>query len=529
MFNYQSLRQNTISSYKPSISLPNQFNDYMGNEISLRRNLLEKKRENISNISFGDNTKTRNEYSHSPFCIFNSEIKSSSPTMMNIRMNFDLLNHKIERLNKLLTESNSNISNSLNKQIIRPNSTNKFYKNTFNLKSPEFLNTITTNASIDNLSRNFNNNSPFKNSYSFRYSTTTNRNNEVSSNDLNEHNLENLSINNSSNNINNNSIYSKEKLSVNSINNLLTPPKNKNIDNYTYKNPKFTNYINNNNIKNTIKINIKTRNDIKNEIPESNKTKAKLLTKNDISEMINNLHEKTKSFLNHHQIGIDRYKSLKLNKKLNNFNRGVISGNLNNIRNSFDMRGNRAINYIRDYLNNKEIAFKYNNQSPIKNVQLNYNNINYSIDNNNNNINKNNYCSTSSCKKCKRKQPERKIYSYGNKNEFDKKIMDILSFQKNYKPIQIKENNNYQKKNYNYKKGNYNIKDLIKEFKEKKNEKNTLNIDKAIDNFGGLVNIENSGIKENYYDQNNIKNNFQPKRVEVDKIFEEIKNSNQGY
>jgi hypothetical protein len=107
--------------------------------------------------------------------------------------------------------------------------------------------------------------------------------------------------------------------------------------------------------------------------------------------------------------------------------------------------------------------------------------------------------------------------------------MDILSFQKNYKPIQIKENNNYQKKNYNYKKGNYNIKDLIKEFKEKKNEKNTLNIDKAIDNFGGLVNIENGGIKENYFDQNTNKNNFQPKTEEVEKIFEEIKNSNQGY
>ena len=529
MFNNQSLRQNSISSYKPSISLPNQFNDYIGNETSLRRNLIDIKGENIlnnSNFSFGEKKTKRNEYSHSPFCILNSDIKSSSPTMMNIRMNFDLLNHKIERLNNLLTESNSNISNSLNKQNLRPNSTNKFY-NTLNLKSPDYLNTITTNVSIDNASRHFTNYSPFKNSYTLRYNTTTNRNNEASSNDLNDYNFENLSINKSSNNINNNSIYSKDNLSVDSINNLLTPPKNKNIDNYTYKNRRFLNNVNNNNLKNTIKINIKTRNDIKNERPESFKAKARLLTKSDISEMINNLHEKTKSFLNSHQNLLDRYKRLKINKKLNIFNRGFLSGNLNNIRNSFDIRTNSAINYIRSYLNPKDIIFKYN-KSPIKNVQLNYNN-NYLKKNNNFNINKNNYCSTSTCKKCKRKLPEKKIFSYGNNYEFDRKIMDILSFQKNNKPIQINANNIYQKKNSKYKKENYNIKDLIKEFKEKKNEKNTLNIDKAIDNFGGLVNIENGGIKENYFDQNTIKNNFQPKTEEVEKIFEEIKNSNQGY
>ena len=528
MFNHQSLRQNSISSYKPSFSLPNQFNDYIGNEISLRRNLINLNGENISNISFGENSKKRNEYSHSPFCILHSENKFSSPTLMNIRMNFDLLNHKIERLNNLLTESNSNISNSLNKQNLRPNSTNKFY-NSLNLKSPDYYNTVTTNVSVDNFSKHFNNNSPFQSSYSLRYNTTTNRNNELSTNDLNDYNYDNLSINNSSKNINNNSIYNKENLSVNSINNLLTPPKNKNIDNYTYKNRKFTNYLNKNNgIKNTIKINIQTRNDIKNEKPESNKTKAKLLTKSDITEMINNLHEKTKSFSNYHQNGMDRYKRFRINKKMNNFKNGVISGNLFNIKNSFDIRTNRAIDYIRNYLNNKEIPFKYNNQSPIKNIQINYNNSNY-LNDNNNNINKNNFCTNSTCKKCRRKQPEKKIYSYGNNYEFDKKIKDILSFQKNNKPIQIRDNITYQKKIPNYKKKNYNIKDLIKEFKEKKNEKNTLNIDKAIDNFGGLVNIEN-GIKDNYFEQNKmIKKNFKPKREDVEKIFEEIKNNNQGY
>ena len=87
-------------------------------------------------------------------------------------------------------------------------------------------------------------------------------------------------------------------------------------------------------------------------------------------------------------------------------------------------------------------------------------------------------------------------------------MIDLIKNQQyNNRAIQVNENSNnfYQKNTKEYKK-NLNVKDLINEFKGKRNESknllNSLNIDKPIDNFGRVENIEKSDLRENYFEQN---------------------------
>ena len=281
----------------------------------------------LSNLS---QLKIRTEYSHSPICILNKENKTSNPTMMNIRMNFDLLNHKIERLNNLLKESEND---NKGHNHMRPNSSSQLNENYSN--NPKYLNTITTNSTFDN-NTSRTQNSILRTDYSLKLNSSSNRNSSV----LNESNdLKTKSLNYTP-------IPSKDILSVHSINNLLTPPKNKGVDNFTYKNRKFNpnnDDFDDNNYQ--IKVNIKTITQPNN---ERIKYKSKLLTEGDISEMINNLHEKTKVFSNFNYDGLDRLRKLRLNQKINNFNKRMITGNWSNIRNSFDIGTNAVSNYLLD-------------------------------------------------------------------------------------------------------------------------------------------------------------------------------------
>ena len=110
----------------------------------------------MSTLSNLPQSKTRTEYSHSPICIFNKDNKTSNPTMMNIRMNFDLLNHKIERLNNMMINTSSNDYDTFD---LKSNDSFRTFEKRNN-KNPNYLNSVTTTVTNDN--------SPFKNSYSQR-------------------------------------------------------------------------------------------------------------------------------------------------------------------------------------------------------------------------------------------------------------------------------------------------------------------------------------------------------------------------
>ena len=58
--------------------------------------------------------------------------------MMNIRMNFDLLNHKIERLNNLLTEPNKS-NNDYDNYDLKSNNSYRFFEKGNN-KNTNYLN-----------------------------------------------------------------------------------------------------------------------------------------------------------------------------------------------------------------------------------------------------------------------------------------------------------------------------------------------------------------------------------------------------
>ena len=491
----------------------------------------------MSTLSNLPQSKTRTEYSHSPICIFNKDNKTSNPTMMNIRMNFDLLNHKIERLNNMMINTSSNDYDTFD---LKSNDSFRTFEKRNN-KNPNYLNSVTTTVTNDN--------SPFKNSYSqrkefspsidnysFRYS---NNYYENKLNKSNENNFKNNSINNISNNYINNQI-SKDDLSINSANKLLNPPEKNKVQNFTYKNMK---YMSNNNINNylennttnelinndsyPIKVNIKTVNQKKiNRSISQFKNKnynSRLLTEGDISEMINNLHEKTKKFNNLSKDGLDRFRRLKLNQRMNNFNKRIITGNWQ--LNILDKGFNNTSSYLRNYSNNsnKSVPITYNQS--IKNTNnSNLNDIN-NKDNTKIKVNKVQNCTTKTCTNCKKKNKRinQEINIYDNK-----KLIEKLKSQNSNKPIQISEKNynNYQE-NYNENINN-NINDLINEYKEKKNENknllNSLHFDKPIINFGGLENIDNSS----YYDSNknnNYNSNIQNKRneEELERLFEEIK------
>ncbi len=487
-----------------------------------------------SNLS---QSKTRSEYSHSPICILNKDNKTSNPTMMNIRMNFDLLNHKIERLNNLLTNTSNNEYDNYN--IKSNNSFRTFQKR--NNKNLNYLNSVTTTVTYDN--------SPFKNSvsqrkefspsidnYSFRYN---NYNYEMPNESFDDSNFKNKSIHNISNNYIHNHI-SNDDISINSVNNFVNLPKKNKVKNLTYKNMKYrvndniNNYLENNNTNelikndsNPIKVNIKTINQNKRAISQYKKPdyNSRLLTKGDISEMINNLHEKTKKFNNLSKDGLDRFRRLKLNQRMNNFNKRIITGSWKS--NILDKGFNNTSTYLRNYSNNsnKSIPISYN-QSVKNTSNSNINDIN-NKDDKKIKVNKIQNCTTKTCTNCKKKNKRinQEINIYDNK-----KLIEKLKSQNSNKPYQISQKNfNNYKDNYN-ENINYHINDLINEYKEKKNENknilNSLNYDKPIINFGGLENIENVGNYDSNKNNNYNINIIQNKRneEELEKLFEEIKN-----
>ena len=101
---------------------------------------------------------------------------------------------------------------------------------------------------------------------------------------------------------------------------------------------------------------------------------------NNLNKMIKNLHEKRKILIDGEEDGLERYRRLKLNQKLNNFNKNLITGHWSHIKSSFD--GNDHSNYLNEYKkNNSGIKVYY---SPIE-MNKNKSDNNIIIKNNENN------------------------------------------------------------------------------------------------------------------------------------------------
>ena len=265
-------------------------------------------------------------------------------------------------------------------------------------------------------------------------------------NESNDNNFRNNSINSISNSYINNKIC-KDDLSNNSVNDLSSPEKNQS-KNFSYTNMKYTinnninNYMNNdtnkliNNDSYPIKVNIKTINQKKVNRPISkyyNHTyNSRLLSKGDITKMINNIHEKTKMYNNFSKDGLDRFRRLKLNQRMNNFNKRIITGNWQ--LNILDKGFNNTSSYLRNYSNNsnKSVPITYNQS--IKNTNnSNLNDIN-NKDNTKIKVNKVQNCTTKTCTNCKKKNKrinnEINIY-------YNKKLIEKLKFKKSKKQIKI--------------------------------------------------------------------------------------------
>ena len=313
-----------------------------------------------------------------------------------------------------MTNTSNNEYNNYN--IKSNNSFRTFQKR--NNKNQNYLNSVTTTVTYDN--------SPFKNSvsqrkefspsidnYSFKYN---NYNYEMPNESFDDSNFKNKSIHNISNNYIHNHI-SNDDISINSVNNFVNLPKKNKVKNLTYKNMKYrvndniNNYLENNNTNelikndsNPIKVNIKTINQNKRAISQYKKPdyNSRLLTKGDISEMINNLHEKTKKFNNLSKDGLDRFRRLKLNQRMNNFNKRIITGSWKS--NILDKGFNNTSTYLRNYSNNsnKSIPISYN-QSVKNTSNSNINDIN-NKDDKKIKVNKIQNCTTKTCTNCKKKK-----------------------------------------------------------------------------------------------------------------------------
>ena len=91
--------------------------------------------------------------------------------------------------------------------------------------------------------------------------------------------------------------------------------------------------------------------------------------------MINQLHEKRKLLVDGGPEGLERYRKLRLNQKLNIFNKRLISGDWSNIRNSYD--GNNFGNFIKQHSKRNNLGISiYYNPIKMKNENIRYDNSN---------------------------------------------------------------------------------------------------------------------------------------------------------
>ncbi len=368
---------NPLSS---SAAFPSHFSDYLGNS-SNRRNELSistnSRNNNFyrkinNNLVFPEKIYNKRLNSLSPR--YNSKNENPSSEMLSLRLKFNSFNEKIERLDNLLKASDfSRNSNEIEK---RPNSYSKIFKSSNNTYSnyinnsnnrlyseqknySNYLHSPTSLSSYDqkiNYSNYFspsiprfsdNNNDNLINStttkatFDYNHTPNINFNSPISiknysnlydiSNESNNTNYNIKSFNFSFNNFKEdlkNKISKQEDFNISPIKDDVKTSFNvlynarKLINDYKSRNNKFDRKPNIN-----LNINYNEKREIKNN---------KIFSDSDLNEIISNLHEKRKLLVEGGEDGLKKYKKLRLNEKMNKFNKRFMTGNnLNNFEGNY--------------------------------------------------------------------------------------------------------------------------------------------------------------------------------------------------
>ena len=408
---------NPLSS---SAAFPYRFSDYLGNSSNRSNELListNSRNNNFyrklnNNLVFPEKIYNKRLNSLSPR--YNSKNETPSSEMLSLRLKFNSFNEKIERLDNLLKASDfSRNSNEFEK---RPNSYSKILKssnNTFSnyinnsnnrlysekknyskyLQSPTSLSSYDKKINYsnylsptiprlsDNNNDNLINSTTTKASFDYNHTPNINFNSPQSISIKNYSNL--YDISNESNNTNyniksfnfsfnnfkedlKNKISKQEDFNISPIKDDVKTSFNvlynarKLINDYKSRNNKFDKKPNFN-----LNINYNEKREIKNN---------KIFSDSDLNEIISNLHEKRKLLVEGGEDGLKKYKKLRLNEKMNKFNKRFMTGNNLNI-NTFE--GNYCSNCLNNNSKKNKIGISiYSNPVYRKNEIFRYEDLN---------------------------------------------------------------------------------------------------------------------------------------------------------
>ena len=408
---------NPLSS---SAAFPYHFSDYLGNSSNRRNELFistNSRNNNFyrklnNNLVFPEKIYNKRLNSLSPR--YNSKNETPSSEMLSLRLKFNSVNEKIERLDnllkasdfsrnsnefekrpnsysKILKSSNNTFSNYINNSNNRLYSEKKNYSNYLysptslssydkkinysNYLSPtiprlsdnnndNLINSTTTKASFDyNHTPNINFNSPQSISIK-NYSNLYDISNESNNTNYNIKSF-NFSFNNFKEDLKN-KISKQEDFNISPIKDDVKTSFNvlynarKLINDYKSRNNKFDKKPNIN-----LNINYNEKREIKNN---------KIFSDSDLNEIISNLHEKRKLLVEGGEDGLKKYKKLRLNEKMNKFNKRFMTGNNLNI-NTFE--GNYCSNCLNNNSKKNKIGISiYSNPVYRKNEIFRYEDLN---------------------------------------------------------------------------------------------------------------------------------------------------------
>ena len=547
---------NPLSS---STSLPNHFSKFFGNTSSIRNQLLNPFSSRNNNFYQGTNNVIKNsiisksskrDFSFTPkYNLKNLRNETPTSDMMSLKTRFNSLNQKIERLNNLLTSSEFGSSKKSKNDIEkRPNSFNKILNNSNNifsnytnfnnlklyshkhnysniLNSPSFssfekntnysnyLSPPVNKLSYDNTTNNLINSSTTKTTLDYNYSPLkdfspsksislkfySSQKNDLSNESNNLNNLKSspLSLINYKDDINSIQISKQDNFDI-------SPIKNENERSYYLINQtrKFINDYKSRNLKiNSPKKNINLNFNIKRENFGEDNIKHKILTDTDLSKIISDLHEKRKLLVDGGPEGLERYRKLRLNQKLNIFNKRLITGDWSNLRNSYE--GSNFDNFLKDHSRRKNLGVSiYYNPIKMKNENIRYDNNNIGSnsikksDSSNYNIESNEISNLLNLINKKKNKINEKIF------EMEKKEKENIK-ENNDKP-KLEENNNYNDLKIGINKNNNkNISQPLINEKQILNIKNNENFEKSLNN--NLNNLPNDNIiNNNNFEKTNI-------------------------
>ena len=457
----------------PSIPLSNNIED---NKVNLYNKIdYFSKQSNYNSDRYLRNNKRR--YDYSPICILrNAENNLNSTDMIHIKMGFDLLNHKIERINYLLDNPLTPLNQSFKNKIDnRAFSLNKLYDNS-NSKI-NFKNSVTTMSTMDNIySNNVINNTERAHS-SMRYNSTQNLHSlNDYNNNINKKNLtisidNNRKFNSISPEYNNNFSFRREN-----INNKYK----KIISGRTFYNESNT-YRNDNN-NNIIHVNLKRSDNISFSNPLNtnriyNESNFDHINSNNYS-LRNKIKSSYNNYLNKNQ---NFHNSFNLNKNHNSFNHITSRPNRPKEKKNLEIPKYNTIQSPHTNLFEKEMKITVNKIVPKNN--------NYEIEGYGN-------------------QEYNHYYQYSQNNNIYNSPENSINLQtiKNPISLKIKDIKNISNINTPLIKGNLIQKDSSRDYTNKNNCSNHIKNEIIMENDSFKNNNDN---KEIDYIENNNKNNIE--------------------